>query len=54
MSLREKRFVSAAYALALALLAAPGAGAMHIMEGYLPPVDCVVWGRCACPFWPGA
>lgn len=50
MSLREKRFVSAACALALALLVTPGASAMHIMEGYLPPVDCVAWGVVCLPF----
>lgn len=28
----------------------PTAGAMHIMEGYLPPVQCIVWGVIALPF----
>jgi cobalt/nickel transport system permease protein len=25
--------------------------AMHIMEGFLPPVWCVVWFAVAIPFW---
>ena len=40
----EKNLVSAAGALALVLCAVPEASAMHIMEGYLPPVYCVAWG----------
>ena len=46
----EKNLVSAAGALALVLCAVPGASAMHIMEGYLPPVYCVAWGALCLPF----
>lgn len=28
----------------------PAADAMHIMEGYLPPVYCVMWGAICIPF----
>ena len=46
----EKNLVSAAGALALVLCAVPEASAMHIMEGYLPPVYCVAWGALCLPF----
>ena len=45
----EKNLVSAAGALALVLCAVPEASAMHIMEGYLPPVYCVAWGALCLP-----
>lgn len=35
---------------ALALLTAPRAGAMHIMEGYLPAAHCIFWGALCLPF----
>ena len=46
----EKYLISAAGALALVLCAVPQASAMHIMEGYLPPVYCVAWGALCLPF----
>lgn len=50
MSVREKRLVAMACVPALVLGAVPGASAMHIMEGYLPPVFCVAWGALCLPF----
>ena len=36
--------------LSLALCGATSASAMHIMEGYLPPSFCVIWGVICLPF----
>lgn len=36
--------------LCLAFAFVPSANAMHIMEGYLPPTICVVWGAVCLPF----
>ena len=50
MTRRERRFLSLACALPiLAALTVP-AGAMHIMEGYLPPLHAVGWGAVCLPF----
>lgn len=43
-------FVKAVYAAAAILAVAPAANAMHIMEGYLPPVFCIAWGLPVCRF----
>ena len=40
----------AVYAAAAILAVAPAANAMHIMEGYLPPVFCIAWGIVCLPF----
>lgn len=50
MTKRQRKLVclSAMFALGAGLL--PAAGAMHIMEGYLPPVMCVLWGAVCLPF----
>ena len=47
----EKRVYKASV-IAAAILALPGinAGAMHIMEGFLPPVWCICWGAVCIPF----
>ena len=44
MTKKERKLVSLAVSLALAAGTVPAAGAMHIMEGYLPPMMCAVWG----------
>lgn len=36
--------------LSLLALSAPSASAMHIMEGYLPPMWCIVWYVITLPF----
>lgn len=50
MGKREKWLTVLSAAPGLALCIAPSAAAMHIMEGYLPPVSCVVWGAVCLPF----
>lgn len=46
----ERSCLIAGVALALAFGIAEPASAMHIMEGYLPPVHAVVWGALCLPF----
>ena len=49
---RERKAVSLSCAVpVLAALTVP-AGAMHIMEGYLPPVHAIAWGA-GLPALPG-
>ena len=50
MTKKERKLVSLTVSLALAAGTVPAAGAMHIMEGYLPPAMCAVWGVIALPF----
>lgn len=50
MSLREKKVISAAAVFALFFGIVPAANAMHIMEGYLPPKFCIIWGIVCIPF----
>ena len=49
MNKREKQFVALTAVLSLTLCGAPAASAMHIMEGYLPPSFCVLWGAVCLP-----
>ena len=44
MKRRQNQVVKALLALCAVFAVAPAANAMHIMEGYLPPVFCVAWG----------
>ncbi len=50
MNQREKKIVTIASAFALTFGIAPAANAMHIMEGYLPPMHCILWGAICVPF----
>lgn len=50
MTKRERQVLGVATAVALTCGALPVAGAMHIMEGFLPPVHCIVWGAICLPF----
>ncbi len=50
MSKREKIGFILCFAFSLALCAATPASAMHIMEGYLPPAFCLIWGALCLPF----
>ncbi|ALB45101.1 MULTISPECIES: energy-coupling factor ABC transporter permease [Clostridium] len=50
MNKKEKRIVALAAAFALIFGVAPAANAMHIMEGYLPPQFCIIWGVICIPF----
>ena len=47
---RERRVVMASCIPALLTALAAPASAMHIMEGFLPPVHAVVWGVICLPF----
>lgn len=50
MNKKEKRIVAIAAVFALAFGVTPVANAMHIMEGYLPPKFCIMWGVICVPF----
>lgn len=50
MTNKQKKLVRLTAALALVAGTLPTAGAMHIMEGYLPPMMCIAWGVVALPF----
>lgn len=50
MSIKEKKLILGTAVAALFLGIAPSASAMHIMEGYLPPTFCIVWGVVCLPF----
>ncbi|MDR2530256.1 MAG: energy-coupling factor ABC transporter permease [Oscillospiraceae bacterium] len=50
MSRKEKAVISVSAVLALMVNLAPIAGAMHIMEGYLPALHSVGWSVLALPF----
>ena len=50
MTNRQKKLVRLTACAALLCGALPAAGAMHIMEGFLPPSMCVLWGVLALPF----
>ena len=51
MSKKQKKLVALSAALAISFGIIPTANAMHIMEGYLPPIFCVVWGVVVSHFW---
>ncbi len=50
LSTRQKRLLRACLPPALLLTAGLPVNAMHIMEGYLPPVFCIAWGAVCIPF----
>lgn len=50
MNKKEKKIITFATSFALAFGVAPAANAMHIMEGYLPPKFCIIWGVICLPF----
>ncbi|MEA5010615.1 MAG: energy-coupling factor ABC transporter permease [Angelakisella sp.] len=50
MNKKEKKIVQMSAVATVAALTATTANAMHIMEGYLPPVWCVLWGALCLPF----
>lgn len=50
MSKKQKRIVILIAAAAMMLSVTPTVNAMHIMEGYLPPVYCIAWGVLCLPF----
>lgn len=50
MNKKEKKIIVLSAAFALVFGVAPVANAMHIMEGYLPPRFCIMWGVISIPF----
>ena len=50
MNKKEKRIVAIAATFALCFGISPTVYAMHIMEGYLPPAYCILWGIISIPF----
>lgn len=50
MTKKEKLTLSALVLFATVFTVAPVSNAMHIMEGYLPPMFCVAWGLVCLPF----
>lgn len=50
MNGKQKRILAVCGAFALYFGLIPTAGAMHIMEGYLPVGFCVLWGVICLPF----
>jgi len=46
----EKKFILFSCILAAVIAFPQTAGAMHIMEGYLPPVFAIIWSAIAIPF----
>ena len=50
MTRKQKQFLVLVCVLALALGVVPVASAMHIMEGFLSPTYCILWGVLSVPF----
>lgn len=50
MTKREKILLAFSVVVSVALSVPQSASAMHIMEGYLPPVFCIAWGAICIPF----
>ncbi|WP_326511388.1 energy-coupling factor ABC transporter permease [Clostridium intestinale] len=50
MNKKEKKFIIIAIAFAIIFGITPAANAMHIMEGYLSPKYCILWGVISLPF----
>lgn len=50
MSMKQKNLLAVLSVFALAVSFAPVANAMHIMEGYLTPKFCIIWGVLCVPF----
>jgi len=50
MNKKEKKFIIIAIAFAIIFGVTPAANAMHIMEGYLSPKYCILWGAISLPF----
>lgn len=50
MTEKQRKLVRLTACAALLCGVLPMAGAMHIMEGFLPPAMCILWGVIALPF----
>ena len=49
MTQKQRKLVRLTACAALLCGVVPTAGAMHIMEGFLPPSMCILWGVIALP-----
>jgi cobalamin biosynthesis protein CbiM len=50
MNQKERKIIAIVAAFAVAFGVTPVVNAMHIMEGYLPPKFCILWGVICVPF----
>lgn len=50
MNKKERKAITFISVMAVFFSITPTANAMHIMEGYLPPGFCVLWGALCIPF----
>lgn len=50
MTKKQKKIFQWSVAFAIAFAVCPNVHAMHIMEGYLPPSYCILWGVICIPF----
>ncbi|APC42072.1 energy-coupling factor ABC transporter permease [Clostridium estertheticum] len=50
MNQKEKKIVAIVAFFGVTFGIVPAANAMHIMEGYLPPKFCILWGVICMPF----
>ena len=50
MTKLEKKIMALSVALSVILFVPQNISAMHIMEGYLPPAQCIIWGALCIPF----
>ena len=50
MTKNEKHLLALSAVSSAALCVPSVASAMHIMEGYLPPVHCIIWAAVCIPF----
>lgn len=50
MTKNEKRLLALSVVSSAVLCVPTAASAMHIMEGYLPPIHCIIWAAICIPF----
>lgn len=50
MTIRQKKIIAVSAVIALFAGIIPSVSAMHIMEGYLKPIHCIIWGVLCIPF----
>lgn len=53
MTKKEKKILAFSLVISVLLCVPQSVGAMHIMEGILPPVHCISWGALCLPFLVG-
>ena len=50
MTKKQKKLIGIIFAIALCIGIIPAADAMHIMEGFIAPGYCILWGVLSLPF----